>query len=110
MFCDAMKHVDEIYDIPYECSIVGTQFASPRPIIDFAKLEVTFTGGFKTTSIMKTGLQQSTRILIMQGNSNQVNSLKLTCHLFNTCVYSNKQTNLMMIRCNKSNVNLNVFH
>lgn len=46
VFCDVMKHVDEIYDIPYECSIVGTQFANARPIIDFAKLEVTFTGGF----------------------------------------------------------------
>lgn len=34
------------YEQPYMCSGVGTQFGNNRPIIDFAKLEVTFYGGF----------------------------------------------------------------
>ena len=42
LFCYAMKHVHEVYEQPYTCSIVGTPFHQERPIIDFAKLEVTF--------------------------------------------------------------------
>ena len=34
------------YEQPYMCSGVGTQFGNNRPIIDFAKLEVTFYGEF----------------------------------------------------------------